>query len=78
VLFYGYDFDGQGPDEMKLAGFLLLPAGWGIVLSAVALLSSPTPRAAFVLAGVAVEVLGLILAVRSHVLPRPEREREHS
>jgi len=60
---------------MKLAGFLLLLAGWGLVLSAVILLPSPALRAAFALAGVAVELLGLVLVVRTHLLPRGERER---
>jgi hypothetical protein len=55
---------------MKLAGFLLLLAGWGIVLCAVAWLSSAGQRTGFVLAGFGVEGLGLVLAVRSHlVLP---------
>ena len=58
---------------MKLAGFLLLLAGWGIVLSAVVLLASAQPRACFVLAGMGVEVTGLILVVRSHLLLRGER-----
>ena len=58
---------------MKLAGFLLLLAGWGIVLSAVVLLASALPRACFVLAGMGVEVTGLILVVRSHLLLRGER-----
>ncbi|MGD0616752.1 MAG: hypothetical protein ABSB67_03735 [Bryobacteraceae bacterium] len=60
---------------MKLAGFLLLLAGWGLVLSAVILLASPPPRAAFVLAGVAVEMLGLGLMVRTHLIPHTERDR---
>ena len=59
---------------MKLAGFLLLPAGWLIVLAAVAILSSASPRTGFVLAGVGVEVLGLILVVRSHLTMQRERE----
>ncbi len=59
---------------MRLIGFLLLLAGWGIVLAAVVLLVSALPRSGFVLAGVGVEVLGLILVVRSHlVVPRGER-----
>ena len=58
---------------MKLAGFLLLLAGWGIVLGALALLPSASPRTGFVLAGMGVEVLGLILVVRSHLLLRGER-----
>jgi hypothetical protein len=63
---------------MKLAGFLLLLAGWGLALLAVILLSSAAPRAAFALAGMAVELLGLALVVRAHLLPRPARDRERS
>jgi len=59
---------------MKLAGFLLLLAGWGIVLCAVALLRSAAQRSGFVLAGLGVEVLGLVLAVRSHLVFPTERE----
>jgi hypothetical protein len=58
---------------MKLAGLLLLLAGWGIALAAVALLSSALPRTGFVLAGVGVEALGLILVIRSHLVLRGER-----
>ena len=59
---------------MKLAGFLFLLAGWLIVLTAVALLAPALPRAVFVLAGLGVEVLGLIFVVRSHLAVRGERE----
>jgi hypothetical protein len=59
---------------MKILGFLLLLAGWGIVLSALVLLGEGTPRAAFVLAGVGVEIVGLVLVVRAHPVPRGERE----
>jgi hypothetical protein len=52
---------------MKLAGILLLLAGWAIVLSALALLRSTPALPAFVLAGTAVELLGLFLMFRSHV-----------
>jgi hypothetical protein len=58
---------------MKLAGFLLLAAGWVIVLAAVALLRPAAPQTCFVLAGVSVEVLGLILVVRSHLVVRGAR-----
>jgi hypothetical protein len=58
---------------MRIAGFLLLLAGWGIVLSAIALLGSPSPMAGFVTAGTGVEVMGLVLVIRSHRLPRRER-----
>jgi hypothetical protein len=57
---------------MKLAGFLLLIAGWLIVVTALAILGATHARAGFVLAGVAVEVLGLALVFRAHV---PARER---
>jgi hypothetical protein len=50
---------------MKLAGMLLLLAGWGIVVSAVVLFPRPMARALFVLAGLGVQQLGLILAFRS-------------
>jgi hypothetical protein len=59
---------------VRLAGFLLLVAGWAIVVSAVALLPSAGPRAAFVLAGMAVELLGLALSLRSHLLLEAEGE----
>jgi hypothetical protein len=59
---------------MKFLGFLLLLAGWGIVLTALALLAANAPRVAFVLAGVGVEILGLVLVVRAHPAPRGERE----
>jgi hypothetical protein len=58
---------------MKFLGFLLLLAGWFLVLAAIVLFASPPLRAAFVLAGIAVEVLGLILAFRSHLNPREEK-----
>ena len=58
---------------MKVLGFLLLLAGWFLVLAAIVLFASPPLQAAFVLAGIAVEVLGLILAFRSHLNPREEK-----
>ena len=59
---------------MKVVGFLLLLAGWWIVLAAIALLGPALARTGFVLAGVGVEALGLILVVRSHQILRGERE----
>ena len=58
---------------MKIAGFLLLIAGWLLVLAALALLRPAGPRAAFVLAGVAVELLALVLAFRAHLVRRRTR-----
>jgi hypothetical protein len=59
---------------MKLSGFLLLLAGWGIVLAALALLTVEAQRVAFVLAGIGVEAVGLFLFARSHLVPQRERE----
>ena len=59
---------------MKLAGILLLVAGWAIVVAAAALLPSAGARAAFILAGIAVELFGLALTVRSHLVPQAEAE----
>lgn len=66
---------------MKAAGFLLLVTGWMLVLSALILLpgggagnpGSGMAQAAFVTAGVGVEILGLVLVMRSHLMPRKER-----
>jgi len=59
---------------MKVAGLLLLLAGWILVLAAIALLAAAGPRGAFLLAGVGVEVLGLVLLARSHLTPKKEDE----
>jgi hypothetical protein len=61
----------RGP--LKPAGFFLLIMGWLLVLSALILLGQGAARAGFVGAGVAVELLGLALVVRSHIAPKPER-----
>jgi hypothetical protein len=58
---------------MKVMSFLLLAAGWILVLASLVILPSPASRAAFVLAGLAVEALGLALAFRSHTIPREEK-----
>ncbi len=59
---------------MKVAGLLLLVAGWAIVLAALALLSNAGLRTAFVVAGLGVEGLGLVLVARAHLLRPEERE----
>lgn len=51
---------------MKLGGFLLLLSGWGIVIAALRLLHTGA-LTVFVLAGVAVEILGLVLVARAHL-----------
>ena len=55
---------------MKLAGILLLLAGWMIVVSTLPLLPSLGVRAEFVLAGIAVEIMGFGLVARSHMAPK--------
>jgi hypothetical protein len=59
---------------MKVAGFLLLVAGWAIVAFAAALLPSAGTRTIFALAGLAVELLGLGLAIRAHLVLSAEGE----
>jgi protein-S-isoprenylcysteine O-methyltransferase Ste14 len=63
-----------GANSMKLAGLLLLPAGWLLVVCALVLLVSSVPRGAFVFAGIGVEILGLVLLVRAHLGARGDHE----
>lgn len=58
---------------MKLTGFLLLAGGWVIVPAAIALLPSGPSQAAFVLVALGVEILGLTLVFRAHLIPSRER-----
>jgi hypothetical protein len=58
---------------MKLAGFLLLLAGWIIVVAAVVLPIPPNARVIFILAGVGVEIVGLTLVIRSNPLAVREK-----
>jgi hypothetical protein len=57
---------------MKLAGFFMLVAGWFIVLASMPLLVSMKLLAIFVLAGLGVEIVGLALVVRSHLILEDE------
>ena len=60
---------------MKYAGLLVMPAGFFLSIAAVLLFPAPSPRTAFVLCGLAVEGLGLVVAVRGHMEPRGESRR---
>ena len=51
---------------MKLIGCLLLLSGWLIVLAALVMLPAFVQRAAFIAAGVGIEVLGLVLLTQSY------------
>jgi len=53
---------------MKLLGFFLLFAGWILVITAVILLANAASRTVFVLAGLGVEIIGLVLVARAHPL----------
>jgi hypothetical protein len=55
---------------MKLLGFVLLVAGWVLVVSALVLLVQEGARGAFAVAGLGVEITGLVLVARSHPKPR--------
>jgi len=57
---------------MKYAGLLVMPAGFFLSIAAIVLFPAPVPRTAFVLCGLAVEALGLAVAVRGHIEARGE------
>ena len=42
-------------------------------MSAAALLKASAARSVFALAGAAVEVMGLVLVIRSHIVPKGDR-----
>lgn len=53
---------------MKFAGLLVMPAGFFLILAALVLFPDPARRAAFVLCGLAVQAMGLAVAIRGHML----------
>jgi len=55
---------------MKYAGLLVMPAGFFLAMAALVLFPDPVSRAAFVVCGLAVEFLGLVVAVRGHMASR--------
>jgi hypothetical protein len=55
---------------MKFAGLLVMPAGFFLSIAALVLFPAAVPRTAFVLCGLAVEALGLVIAVRGHMQGR--------
>jgi len=60
---------------MKYAGLLVMPAGFFLSIAAVVLFSDPLERSVFVVCGLAVEALGLGVAVRGHMAARGESQR---
>jgi hypothetical protein len=55
---------------MKYAGLLVMPAGFFLAAAALVLFPDPGLRATFVVCGLAVELLGLGVAVRGHMQRR--------
>jgi hypothetical protein len=56
---------------MKYAGLLVMPTGFFLAVAALILFPEAGLRATFVVCGLAVELLGLAVAVRGHML-RPQ------
>lgn len=59
---------------MKFLGFVLLLAGWLIAVATIAMLAAAGPRVGFVLAAIGVEILGLVLFIRAHLVPGSDRD----
>ena len=59
---------------MKYAGLLLMPAGFFLSIAALVLFTTPASRAVFVICGLAVEGLGLVVAVRGHMERRGDSQ----
>ncbi len=57
---------------MKYAGLLVMPTGFFLAVAALILFPDAGLRAAFVVCGLAVELLGLGVAVRGHMERRQE------
>jgi hypothetical protein len=55
---------------MKYAGLLVMPAGFFLALAALVLFPDTARRTAFVICGLAVEAMGLVVAVRGHMPAR--------
>lgn len=58
---------------MNILGLVLLVSGWAIVLAALDLLHG-NALPLFIVSGLAVEILGLALVVRTHLLAQEEPE----
>ena len=60
--------------DLKLAGCLLLISGWLIALVALVMLPDFALRAAFVISGLAVEIIGLGLIARGQVTEQRQEQ----
>jgi hypothetical protein len=59
---------------MKISGLLMMPAGLFIILAAVVLLRLSLAQNLFVAAGIGVEILGLVIFTRSHLMTKRGNE----
>ena len=59
---------------MRLLGFFLQIAGWIIVLAAIALLQAAAAGRLLRSQGLGIELAGVTLVVRSHLIPHGEKE----
>lgn len=60
--------------EFRIAGILLILAGWILMLAAVLMLSTLPLRTGFTAAGLAVEILGFILLARTYIPKRKKHD----
>ena len=56
--------------SMKYAGLLVMPAGFFLAIAALVLFPDPARRGVFVVCGLLVELVGLAVAVRGHMVNR--------
>jgi hypothetical protein len=57
---------------MRYAGLLVMPAGFFLAVAAIVLFPDPARRAVFLIAGLAVEAMGLGVAMRGHMQSQGE------
>jgi hypothetical protein len=57
---------------MKIAAFLMMVAGLAIMLASLPLLASSTSRVVFVVTGLGIEIFGLVLVARAHLVSEEE------
>ncbi len=57
---------------MRLAGFLLLCSGWLLIVAAIGMLRA-SAQSAFVLTGFLVQVAGLVMVFRTHLIPHGDK-----
>jgi hypothetical protein len=58
---------------MKYAGLFVMPAGFFLSVAAILLFPDETMRGVFVVCGLAVEGMGLGVAIRGHIVPPGDR-----